>query len=106
MKTTQTVWLTDPSQALNLNFEDGDDFFGKTFLSFGRQDMTSYGWIRLGVVDCHYSISVTPDELSLAAVAQAKEKLSEMDAEHEVKRNAILDLIGKLQSIGWNGRTE
>jgi hypothetical protein len=106
MKTTQTVWLTDPSQALNLNFEDGDDFFEKTYLSPEKLDMSTHGWKKLGTANCHYSITVTSHELSREAVQQAEKKLAEMDADHEVKRNLILGLIGKLQSLEWNGRTE
>ena len=101
MKVKRNLWLSDPSQALKLDYGDKEALFN-TFqiLEVENSRMLEYGWVLIGEADIEFRITKYPD-YSLRAIEVALKKL---DADHEVKRNCLLDLIGKFQAIGWNGK--
>lgn len=119
------IWLSNPTQALKLDMENGQVFADQITLCHYRADgsppydMTSLGWVHIGEVELTYTITKRPEEIALASVQalQAKlaekaaeherlrkgplEALAERDAEHEKLRNDLLEAISKFQALTY-----
>ena len=105
MKVKRNLWLSDPSQALKLDYEDKEALFN-TFqiLEVENSLMLEYGWVHIGEADIEFRITKYPDAIMRDSLRATEAALKKLDADHEVKRNRLLDLIGKFQAIGWNGK--
>lgn len=101
------LWLSNPTQALKLDMENGQVFADQVTLCHYHADgsppydMSLSGWVHIGEVELTYTITKRPEEIALASVQALQAKLAEKDAEHEKLRNGILDAIGKFQALTY-----
>lgn len=105
MKVTipQTVWLSNPARAIDLAPDNPQRFRDRISLYDPALDMEDMGWVRLGSATIFVTIEVTSQKIVSASVLALKEKLREMDVEHERNRQKMLDVIGKLSALEWDG---
>jgi hypothetical protein len=103
MKTTMVVWLTRPEAAIGLDTTDAEQLFKRGHITYPDLDMTDHGWIQIGLVDMEYHIEKNAAKISHEAVLIAHAGIDRLRAECEVRVNECLNLIGKLQSLEWNG---
>ena len=89
IKFQTTAWLTSFRAERNADLTDGDN------LNFSSFDMADQGWIKVGEA----GISVTlrdPNEITASQVAVLREAKRRLQAETEMKVNAI---EGQIQSL-------
>ena len=106
MKVKRNLWLSDPSQALKLDYEDKEALFEGLQVCGEALDMVECGWVHIGEADIEFRITKYPDAIMRDSLRATEAALKKLDADHEVKRNRLLDLIGKFQAIGWNGKRQ
>lgn len=101
------IWLSNPTQALKLDMENGQAFVDQVVLSHYCKDgskpcdMTSLGWVHIGEAELTCTITKRPEEIALASVQALQAKLAEKDAEHEKLRNGLLEAISKFQALTY-----
>lgn len=105
MKVTipQTVWLSDPTKATDLNPDLPQVFMQQISLCDPALKMESMGWIKIGFAEIFVTIEVEPQKITADAIVAMKKKLEKMDAEYEKTRQGILDKISKLSALEWDG---
>ncbi len=78
----------------------------EVIVSVNPQGQTvAFTWLPDGYVEVgRHTIegSFDPNKVAPELVKKLKEGLAESDAEHQKRRNAILDQIGKLEAIGFD----
>lgn len=101
------IWLSNPTQALKLDMENGQVFADQVVLCHYQKDgsqpcdMTSYGWVHIGEAELTYTLTKRSEEIALASVQALQAKLAEQDAEHEKLRNGLLEAISKFQALTY-----
>lgn len=103
VKAFRDVYLSNPTQALRLDLEDGQKFLQQAELVSPDLDMTDCGWVKIGSAEILITIEVTPQKMAVDCAAALRGKLKELDAEHEKKRRIMEEAIGKFLSLGWSG---
>lgn len=101
----QDVWLTNPAALLQIDLADPDSINRLTSLTEVGMGMENHGWRKLGTADIQYHITQTVEHLAQAAVEATRQAIQKLDADTEVKRNALLETISKLQTLTWNGES-
>lgn len=100
---TTKVWLSSSHksiQELEALVRNGETGRAVNYLSTADSDMSSVGWVQVGTA----SITVKLLDTSTVVehqVAALKKELQEVRAEAQMKENAILARISKLQAIEY-----
>ena len=93
------LWLSNPASALSLNLENGEELFGQVQIC--GTDMSKH-WVRLGTAEVVMNLEESQDSIALGCLEKLREKIAEADAEHEVRRQMMLELVGKLSSLTYS----
>jgi hypothetical protein len=105
LKLAQGLWLSNPDAMLHIDLNDPVSIENYAQICGLGLDMTSCGWRRLGAATITYHITSTPEQLATAAVDAAQQALQKLEADHQVKINALQATISKLQTLTWNGQS-
>jgi hypothetical protein len=102
MQLTRTVYLS-------IELTDHDSIYVDSSSTEWRPEYKGpEGWIRLGTTQVEIAIpQLTPEQITAARISVLKTAIQKMDADHQVKRNAILDQISNLSALPFfNNNTE
>lgn len=65
-------------------------------------DMTEHGWIKVGTA--HITVELLdPKDIQNEQLAALQAQLQKERADSQMRQNAILDQISKLQALEWEG---
>ncbi len=73
-----------------------------TDLHFTPLDMTSSGWIKVGIATIHAELS-PPESLTAAEIQSLEHQIAELDAQYQRARKALQGRISNLQALPFNG---
>lgn len=105
VKHTAGLWLSNPAAALELDPDAPKAFFDRITLTADRNlKMEDHGWVKLGHAEVAMHVTLSHKDLQVGALDACRDALQKMDAEHERKRQVMLQAINKLSSIGWDGK--
>lgn len=79
----------------------GDRGYAINALAFSLHDMSSCGYVKVGMATVEVEV-LPAEELQSQQLAMLTAQLEKERAESQVKQNAILDRISKLQAIGYS----
>lgn len=105
MKSTLNAWISDDwgMGSLLKALKDGDEKSAVQSMSYYRSEtMESQGWVRVGMATVEVEIFPT-DQLQNQQLATLTAQLEKERAESQVRQNAILDRISKLQALSYSG---
>lgn len=105
LKLAQALWISDPADLLHIDFTDPHSIEKNTTLTDPALDMSTIGWRRVGAVTLEYVIDKTPEQMAQAAVEATQQAIQKLQADTEVKLNALRETESKLQSLSWNGQS-
>lgn len=101
MKATfkESVWVTDPAIVNDLNLDDAESLRQNTYRTLLECDMTESGWLLVGHAEVAITVTASFASLRSAAAQQCDDKIAELQAETEVKLNALRQLKSELLCI-------
>lgn len=105
LKLAKALWISNPSALLNIDFTDPDSISNNTQLADADCDMHTFGWRRVGAATVEFVIDKSPEQMAQAAVEAAQQAIQKLQADTEVKLNALRETVSKLQSLSWNGQS-
>ena len=104
IETTQTAYL---SSAYDLgrfmdDLSKGNTNEAASRATYAEWDMSDSGWTKVGVA--HITIELLDaKEIKNEQLASLQAQLQKERADSQVRQNAILDQISKLQALEWEG---
>lgn len=106
MKHTQTVtaWASGDFMMGRIleGHQEGDSAKVVSAISIQPIDMTSHGWVKVGTAEI--TVELLPmREMAGQQLATLEASLQKERADSQVRQNAILDKISKLQAREFNG---
>jgi len=101
------VWLTTYSSPEAIRSEEDHAVVGATTLHFPWRDDAKgpEGWTLCGVATVTYEFSADK-EIMANKVDSLRSELEKDRADSELRQNAILNKISKLESLEWSGEVE
>jgi len=105
LKLSQALWISNPAALLNIDFADASSIENNTMMTDVGLEMSAMGWRRVGAATIEYHITHSQEALAQAAVGAAQQAMQKLQADTEVKLNALRETVSKLQSLSWNGQT-
>lgn len=111
MKTTKTattartiknvgVWLTEYASPNGLKSEASDSYFMQT-VSISAHDMKSAGWTKVGTATVTVDL-ITEKKMVENKIDALHAQLQKDRADSELRHNALLEKISKLQAIEYS----
>lgn len=104
VKATSIAWVTgDYSIGVVMRgIQSGDDALVVENVAFSNHEaMDKQGWVRVGMATIEVEIAPV-DELQNHQLATLMAQLEKERADTQMRQNAILDRISKLQAIGFS----
>lgn len=101
---TQTAYVTGDYELRHLvnALAKGDTALAGRAISPAVTDMTSHGWIKVGVA--HITVDLLdPKDMQGEQLAALQAQLQKERADSQMRQNAILEQISKLQALEWEG---
>lgn len=100
---TQTAYVTGDYELRCLvnALAKGDTASVGRVIAPADTDMTDHGWIKVGTA--HITVELLdPKEMQGEQLAALQAQLQKERADSQVRQNAILDQISKLQALEWD----
>lgn len=100
---TLGAWCTSDYDmgTLMRSLEVGDQQKAVKAIYYSHQDMSSEGWVKVGIATIEVEISPI-EELQSQQLATLVAQLEKERADSMVRQNALTDKISKLQAIGYS----
>lgn len=95
----ESVWITNPANVASFDLNDPDSVRDYTYRTTLDSDMTSHNWIRVGTSETLVTVEASFAGIRQVAAQQCDDKIRELQAEVEVKINALLQLKSELLCI-------
>lgn len=95
------LWVTSPERLLEFQLAETEvDRFRAMFLDPNLDnDMTDYGWIRVGEAEISIQLTASKEELTSTALQHIASAEAELLAMHQRKLAALKELRGKLTAL-------
>jgi len=104
IETTRTAYVMD-ANCMSRFVDDlakGNESVAAERVSFAAWDMSDVGWIKVGTARITVEL-LDPKEIQHGQLAALQARLQKERADSQVRQNAILDAISKLQALEWEG---
>ena len=104
VKATINAWISGDWEMDRLltSLKEGKEKNAVQSMAFAASNsMESQGWVRVGVAHVEVEL-LQMDQIQNQQLATLTAQLEKERAESQVKQNAILDRISKLQAIGYS----
>lgn len=101
---TQTAYVSGDYELRHLvnDLAKSDFPLAGRAISPAVSDMTEHGWIKVGTA--HITVELLdPKDIQNEQLAALQAQLQKERADSQMRQNAILDRISKLQALEWEG---
>lgn len=99
---TVKVWITSswlsPDDVLE---KDGQGFCDQLGIGYSNHDMSKHGWVHIGEANIAYKL-ISRKEMVTQKLASLNAVLQKDRADTQMRHNAILEKISKLEAIGYD----